>query len=327
MGRLGQTDLDSVNTVQELANFLQQLRLLRIDRMSYARMADSIKNEISRSEMSRILTGADFPSRAQLHLILDILKMARTGREKWDAMWDRLAQDLYASDGWQRKPLDLPTSTSGQGTHLATENHRDTNPSGGRDDDSEQRRATAIIENAYDEADRIVRSARVAAENERETLIQDARTAASSLIDKFMVELTQIIQDNQVKIAGIVSDAEEKLKTVIVALNDSANNNHRTSEELRQLISDVRASMGEIRSELVQVREEAESIREGYGADRGTRQSPVPDESKRKRPRLLSSILFSDDRKPPPAIIDEQPDLGGSDFGDDDNTPPWLKDY
>ena len=153
---------------------------------------------------------------------------------------------------------------------------------------------------------------------------------ASSLIDQFMVELTQIVQINQAKIAGIVSDAEEKLKTVIATLNDSVDNNHRTNDELRQLVDDVRSSMGEIQSELVQVRIETESIKEGYGVDRETRQPPTANESRRKRPRLLSSKLFFDDRKVPPAVIGEQLDSEGNEntspWLDNDNTPPWLKD-
>ncbi len=333
MDGLNQISLDSVNTVKGLADLLQQLRILRIDRMSYAKMADTGGNEISRSEMSRILTGADFPSRAQLHLILDVLKMSRTGREGWDTMWDRLAQNLYAPNGWQRKPsLDLPTRVSEQGAQMITEERQERDPLDEFDEDSERRQATTIIEKAYDEADRIVRSARAAAENERETLIQDARTAASSLIDRFMVELTQIVQVNQAKIAGIVNDAEAKLKTVIVALNDSVDNNHRTTDELRQLVDDVRTSMGEVQNELVQARKEAESIKEGYGVDGRIRQPPTANESKRKRPRLLSSRLFTDDRMVPPAVIGEEPDSRGSHTDntstwlDDDNTPPWLKD-
>ncbi|MCA1708744.1 MAG: hypothetical protein LC808_37875, partial [Actinobacteria bacterium] len=253
MDNLDQIDLDSVNTVKELANILQQLRLLRIDRMSYEKMAKSIGNEISRSEMSRIFTGTDFPSRAQLHLILGILEIPAEGREAWDVMWDRLAQDIYRTDGWQKKSLDLPTRIPGHDEQPITGEHQEVRSSNQFDDDAERRRAVVIIENAYDEADRIVKSARATAEIERETLIQDARVAASNLIDKALVEFTQIIQDSQARIAGIVSDAEEKLRTVIVALNDSADNNHRTSDELRQLVDDARASMGEIRNELVQI--------------------------------------------------------------------------
>lgn len=325
MDNLDEIDLDAVNTVKELASLLQQLRLLRIDRMSYEKMAKSIGNEISRSEMSRIFTGTDFPSRAQLRLILGILEIPAEGREVWDAMWDRLAQDLYRSDGWQRKSLDLPTRISGQDEQKITEVRQEVGSSNRFDDDSETRRAAAIIENAYDEADRIVKSARATAEIERETLIRDARAAASNLIDKALVEFAQIIQNSQVRIAGIVSDAEEKLQTVIVALNDSAENNHRASDELRQLVDDARASMGEIRSELAQVRAETDNIKEGYGVDPEAEQhSAGANEGKRKRLRLLSSRLFSDDRKVPPPVIGEPPD--SEEDGHDDHAPPWLQD-
>lgn len=332
-----QVDLNAVTSVKGLAGVLQQLRLLRIDRMSYAKMAYRIQNEISRSEMGRIFAGDDFPNRAQLHLILDILRIPRSGREEWDAKWDRLAQDYHGSEVSSRKALDLPTRTVGEGTPVVTGERQEKAHPDYFDDEPERKRANAIIEDARAEASQIIRSARAAGEIEYENLIQDARAKTSNLISNAIADFAQIVHDIQAKIAGIASDAEDVLKTAIGALNDSALNSHRAGKELERLmdearvsmdearasIGEIRNSMGEIRSELAQFRAETESTKEGYEADYGSHQAPVAGENNRKRWRVLSDRLFSDDRRMPPPILGENPDYGADNT---DHAPPWLKD-
>lgn len=317
-----QPNPDSVSTVADLVKLLQQIRLLRIDRLSYAKMADCINNEISKSKMSRIFKGADFPSRAHLHLILDILNIDRANRDSWDTMWERLAQDWYSSKGWQEGRLDLPTNISDRGDPGRGNVPPSMNIAamGNAREETEKRQA-AIIADAMDEAQRIVKSARAAAEDERDALIQEARTAASNIIDKLVVEQTRVIRENEVKIAEIVGEAEEKLKMVVVALNESADNTQRTSEEFRQILDHVRTSVMEVRGELAQVKEEAAIIREKYSAESASKKDSK-EEGKRGRRRLITDKWFSDTRKVPPATIDAQTH---GDDGDNDNEPPWLR--
>lgn len=245
----------SVSSVKELSQLLQRLRTLRADRMSYEKMSEAINREISRSELGRIFAGEDFPLRKQLHVILKVLQVGDDELEPWNEMWTRLAQDHYGLGEVVENPNLTPRRDSA-GRDSADGSLNVLIPAG-EPSDSRQG-AAAIIDDALAEADRIVRSARNAAEEQGRELIDQAQATASRIMSTAAEEQAALIRSAESRIADAFGAAEERLRLVMAGLSESVENTNRTTEELRRLVEEVRTSVVDLRQELTNLKAEPE---------------------------------------------------------------------
>lgn len=260
---------DSIENADELKDALQKLRVLRTDTMSFEKMADATtEHRISRSEMNRIFNGEDFPSRGQLNQILKIMAITEEALEAWNRMWSRLAIHNH-SDRTGAAPRQISrhsnsTKTAGK---LEIVNNSQTAQQEIEDNATKiaDRRAEKIIDNAQQEAEQLLAAAHTAADEHREITLQEARSAASRIIEKAISEQAQVIQNTGRSIAGIVNEAEERLRDVIAALNRSVDT---TSEEFKQLLTTLRTSVVEVRDELEHIKGQTEILRERFQIER-----------------------------------------------------------
>lgn len=333
---------DSVNSHAELTDLLKQLRMIQVDDMSYESMAKSLNLGISRSELGRIFTGKDFPTWRQLEMIIGVLKVDATDHEAWKSMWDRLR---LAQRRQSTPPRQIPQNPSDERLTSPRFSMEDLTPVASgemwrppADDDSNERArrtAASIVEDAQAEAHRIVKAAYDTADEQRQMLLNQAQSLASDIVLRALTEQAAILQAAERRFTSVVATVEEKLHKIAVDLNDSIESTSRTTDELRELMSEARSSVTHIRDELTHLKEETNELKQRFqtlGKDEPLGGDPEVDITV-----TGSSDIFMDDRDTtPPVLGHPAPDYGAPMWPSQEapwqssgpqrqsSEPPWL---